>query len=538
MKKLNKIVAAILTGAVMTGCNDLNTQPQGSTITADQKAEVVRLDPAKAEASVSGLTAMLTSYGLLSGGASSDLQSDIGIPTLFIQMEMRGQDMYSIDHGYNWYNGAQTMTDGINNTQGAYNVWGYSYKFIRASNEIIASTKSAVESTETSKDIMTAKFYAAQGYGFRAFAYFYLAQSYQFTYKGNEQALCVPILTEENSDKAAVEGAPRATVQQVYDLILSDLDTAIKCLDNNTAGAGKGKYFISKAAAHGLRARVNLVMNRWAEAAADAQTAIAAAGAPLSIEEAGKPGFNVIDDHNWIWGIKVSETDRVVTTGICNFPSHMGSFSNGYATAVGAWKWISATLYAKIPTTDVRKGWWLDSEGNSVNLTAEQLAYLKEKRASARVQVKFAPYKGELDTGTNASDIPMMRVEEMYLILAEAQGMLNPATGKETLVNFVQTYRDPAYTLDASTSEAVQNAVWNQRRIELWGEGLAYYDLLRLKKGIDRVGTGTPATCEYRIAADDPVLIYPIPESEVQVNSQINQKENVLGGIRPTPYQQ
>ncbi len=34
--KYTKIFAALLAGAMMAGCNDLDTEPQGNTITSDQ----------------------------------------------------------------------------------------------------------------------------------------------------------------------------------------------------------------------------------------------------------------------------------------------------------------------------------------------------------------------------------------------------------------------------------------------------------------------------------------------------------------------
>lgn len=37
MKNLNKLTAAIVAGTMLAGCNDLDIQPQGSTITSDQK---------------------------------------------------------------------------------------------------------------------------------------------------------------------------------------------------------------------------------------------------------------------------------------------------------------------------------------------------------------------------------------------------------------------------------------------------------------------------------------------------------------------
>lgn len=38
---------------------------------------------------------------------------------------------------------------------------------------------------------------------------------------------------------------------------------------------------------------------------------------------------------------------------------------------------VSRSLYDAIPTTDVRKGWFLDAEATSANLNAEQASYAK-----------------------------------------------------------------------------------------------------------------------------------------------------------------
>lgn len=75
-----------------------------------------------------------------------------------------------------------------------------------------------------------------------------------------------------------------------------------------------------------------------------------------------------------------------------------------------------------------------------------------------------------------------MRVEEMYLIKAEAEAMGgNLSGGKSTLENFVRTYRDPSFTSKANSAQDFQDEVWLQRRMELWGEGFSLFDILRLK---------------------------------------------------------
>ena len=150
--------------------------------------------------------------------------------------------------------------------------------------------------------------------------------------------------------------------------------------------------------------------------------------------------------------------------------------------------------------------------------------------------MKFAPYLDEIYTSTNANDIPLMRVEEMYLILAEAQAMAgDAAAGAATLQNFVTTYRDPSYVCNAKTAEAVQNAVWMQRRIELWGEGFSYFDIMRLKKGVDRRGAGFQAMYVYNIPAGDPALILRLPQAEIEGNIALKEEDNNPPVALPTP---
>jgi hypothetical protein len=218
----------------------------------------------------------------------------------------------------------------------------------------------------------------------------------------------------------------------------------------------------------------------------------------------------------------------------------MGSLNYGYAS-VGAWRKINAALYAQIPATDVRKGWWLNEEAQSPNLNAEQAAYVAKTGIPAYTQMKFGCYNDEVYTSTNANDIPLMRVEEMYLILAEAQAMAgDPATGAATLENFVKTYRDPEYTCAAKegqtlTAELVQDRVWFQRRIELWGEGFSYADMMRLKKDMDRRGAGFEAHTTFLIPTGSDALIYQIPHDEIESNDMLTEADNNPLADTPAP---
>jgi hypothetical protein len=155
--------------------------------------------------------------------------------------------------------------------------------------------------------------------------------------------------------------------------------------------------------------------------------------------------------------------------------------------------------------------------------------------------MKFGCYNDEIGTSTNANDIPLMRVEEMYLILAEAQAMAgDPATGAATLENFVKTYRDPEYTCAAKegqelTAALVQDKVWFQRRIELWGEGFSYADMMRLKKDMDRRGAGFEAHTTFLIPTGSDALIYQIPHNEIESNDMLTEADNNPLADTPTP---
>ncbi|MDE6290659.1 MAG: RagB/SusD family nutrient uptake outer membrane protein, partial [Muribaculaceae bacterium] len=226
-----------------------------------------------------------------------------------------------------------------------------------------------------------------------------------------------------------------------------------------------------------------------------------------------------------------AETDRVVTSGIINWPSHMGSLNYGYAS-VGAWRKCNIELFNSIPRTDVRRNWFLDADGFSAGLSDAQQAFCTDADIPPYTQMKFAPYQDELDTSTNANDIPLMRVEEMYYILAEATAM-SGGDGASILTSFVQPYRAPAYSF-AGRGSAVQEECWMQRRVELWGEGLTTYDFLRLKKPFDRRGGGWEPNLVYNVEPNDNVLIIPLPQSEINGNSKITEADNNPSAPMPT----
>lgn len=106
--------------------------------------------------------------------------------------------------------------------------------------------------------------------------------------------------------------------------------------------------------------------------------------------------------------------------------------------------------------------------------------------------LKFRPYKGnytDMNIGSHSA-YPLMRVEEMYFIEAEAKAHSSVREGLTLLENFMSKYRRPNYALvvnkDDVAKESAIKMIVEQKRIELWGEGLFFFDYKRLDMGVDR----------------------------------------------------
>ena len=542
MKKTYKFIysAAVVAALALTAssCTEsMDTEPQGSTLT---KEELER-NASSLDGLVKGMYSNMIEAEAITSWVGATRHYDFGYASTMMMMDNAGQDEVSPNTGYNWYRNNLRFNDRTDKSDITYFLWNQQYKNISQANAIISATESSY------KDNSAAAAARGKALAMRAFCYLNLAQMYQFTYKGHEDALCVPIVKETTTAEQASDN-PRATVKDVYDFIMDDLNNAVTLLN----GASRsGKADIDQQVAYGLRARTELVMQNWKAAADDAAKA-AEGYTPLSREDAAQPGFNDISASNWIWGMDVNETSDIVQTGILNFPSMMSSFTgNGYSPSY-AYRAINSKLWNEIPSTDVRKGWWLDSKFNSpivnpdylINTGKQVYVFSSTSKDDDHLfalwkvpylNVKFGAYQNKYGNETNACDVPLMRVEEMILIQAEAKAMSGDvAGGKKILEDFVRTYRDPDYTCNATTAEGVQEAVWFQRRVELWGEGFSYFDIMRLKKPIDRRGANYEASVTYNIPAESKIMLWIIPEDEVNNNKALQGKNNEIVAV-PTP---
>ena len=501
-------------------------EPMGSVITSEQRDKLLADDETNYSALNDGM------YTLLGSGSSTNF----GWPAYFIMDDSRTADFVTIkpSAGYSYFGPCAMYQDNTASSGFVSSRWGRSYSLIYSANQLLKTLAFA----DPDEKNPTFNYYRAQALGLRAFAYSFLIQSFQFTYAANPDAPGVPILTEENMDSAAIYGEPRSSVQKVYDKIFSDLDKAIELMSDNSKASREDKRFIDINVINGLYARASLLTHDYVNAASYAQKVIdSGLFTPLSAEECKKPGFSDINASNWIWGVYY---DTNTVANLYNFASMVNSWASGY-TQSGQWILINPPLFDAIFPDDPRKLWWISPDGESAadyytgtsnDLGLSPTEYIEYYQIPTYANVKFATYNNVLGQSTNAADIPLMRIEEMYYILAEAQALGgNLSQGVQTLNNFVTNYRwtpGSEYIFQAAGQEEFINEIWFQRRVEFWGEGISYFDLLRLQKTMDRRERNSIWTdsddiyglnnCAYVIPSGENILILQIPVSEIDNN--------------------
>ena len=520
--KIYKISTMVLGGLMLASCSDIDEQIySGGAFSKEQSQDIVNAIPTRVEATFNGMFTFMgnpaQNYGTRFSSARAD---DFGFIMMALSQDFEGADMIGADNGYNWFSAACEYSSRTPSYANPYIRYVTPYTLIGMVKDILATIP---EDTEDASLINM----KAQAKTLRAYSYLSLAPYFQGSYETSKDKPCVPVL----SDTVDVTNNPRATVEQVYNVIVEDLTWSIDHLDETRSS----KAYVNANVAYGLRARAYLAMGKGAEAAADAEKAMQGYE-PASIAEVSVPTFCDMEEHNWIWAIDITD-DQANYFPYATAPSWLSAFcGDGYGAACGTTAMINKLLWDKIPATDVRKGWWIDENLHSPNwadLTwgtakGDEIANLVLDDGS---KVALPPYtnikfgmKSGVGSTLNNNDWPLMRVEEMILIQAEGYAISgNEAKAKEILTNFVKTYRDPSYTIPSGRT--LRDEIWFQRRVELWGEGFAVSDARRLNKPIVRFHgpntTNYADAFQFNIAADDGWLNMRFPQSEKDNNSAI-----------------
>jgi len=534
MKNVKILLISTATTALLAGCAKEEV-PQDSIVSSAQAAESI-------EASAAGLSAWMNKLDVLDLGDADLEHWDFGYGSLILAREFMGQDFTNRLAHNQWGSWIRIMSH-FPESSVTRLPWRWYYQMIFAANAVIGRVpdlEAASASDRASVGI---------AYTNRAMAYFDLVRLYiEGRYTDTPEGRSVPIVTEGMTQEVTSNN-PRAAASKVYELILSDLETAASCFEGYSRGGDVNVP--DGSVVEGMLARVYLEMGEWANAKSHAATA-RAKYTPLTEAQwrDRANGFNTPNSNNsWMWCFSMSANDEVVQTGIVCWVGHMVNECDWTYTAAGNFTMIDAHLYSLIPDTDFRKNSWIDPRGEIPNDSDWLVEADDEPMGDTElypgemyydhVSLKFRPGSGE-HLGYmigNSVSVPLMRMEEMMLIEAEAAGRIALADGKALLDAFGKL-RDPGYQSKATSVEEFVDEVWLQRRIELWGEGFAPFDLKRLNKPVIRgyVGTNHNPNARYNTTEMPVWLNFVIPSTEVNANDGISSPdENNPSPQTPTP---
>lgn len=468
----------------------------------------------------------------------------------------------------NWHYGTIPATG---SNRGIYPSYLY-YGYIKTVNDIIGliNPEDMTEGQKRNLGIC---------YAYRALYYMDLVSIMEFKYPTDPKVkavfvqpendltnLGVPIVTEKTTSEEASNN-PRATVDEVYDLILSDLAKAEEYLDGFVPSdiiqpSTAVVYGLYAKAYTNLACRVNTAAKYkdaatyWKNAYDYADKAITASGCtPLTEAQWTDPvnGFNNRTSQNsWMWATTISPSNTNAMTASFYF-----SMIFGTETTFSAYGWrvgrsLDRKMYEKLSDNDFRKKSWLnpsffyestnqvegepylverDEAGNFLNnkwangsghggwkddynsFNEDRLDYKLSSSASwirsritkgngfqawpwLYVNIKFRPAGGVYDNRLEgaATDYPIMRVEEMHFLKAEAALHCKGVETANGLLEDIVKTRNSEYTCNATTEQEFMDQYNFQKQIEFWGEGINYFDAKRLELGIHRGYKGT--SCE------------------------------------------
>lgn len=491
MKKLS-LLAVLAVALLFAGCSDVLEDVDPSTSISDEEA-------VSTEEGVDLLRASL--YSTMRGSFAFTTQNLVG-PGAFAD-ESRTRT------GATRFQDLNTAV-GTSGTSHLTN-YGPAFNLIQNANVIIGGIEDGV------LDQGTLDQYRGEALALRAYAYHNLVRAYGYEPGNFDQGpegnwdLAVPLRTEPVFEIDDVDERPRATVDEIYEQIFTDLQEASDLLAGTI-----NETFVNETFVEGLKARAHLYAGNWEEAAEHAENAInmgpALVDSPTGIADMFFEGGG--DHPEALFKIEVNPNTEPIA----------GSNVNDGLAAYTSIQWTAqlptVALLSLYDEDDYRLGApVLDDDGElTTDPQTGTIAYEggwfrpcfntvggNQQGCDAVNELGLTTTKWNGDKGNLADDIPLMRVSEMYLIYAEARARAenDPNAGADVLQALRDARNAGDIPAEALTSmEAFEDEILDERMRELNFEGHRYWDLKRLGRDIPQVdGSIKMAANSFRILA-------------------------------------
>jgi len=484
----------VATSFITGSCSDefLNPVRDSRVLTSEEIEDASNNNPALIAGTLDGIY----SFMIEPEGVTGSRDYDLGQKGVDIFTDIVSGDMALSNNSYGWYQNVANLVSTVDyNRDENYIIWFYYYKIISTASLVINQVggNDVTPSTPENRHIM------GQAKALRAYAYFYLTQLYQRSYDPAQ-----PILPFNDGTQLIYSKVPAS---QIFDFIEEDLTDAITLLDDYSRDQ---KHKINKDIAKGLLAYSYAASDRNAEAKVLAEEIINSGSysltttAQLAYPGLGS-GFNNVNTPSWMWGM-----DLTADMGhqLLDWWGQVDYFTYSYAWA-GDRKSIDSNLLALIPVGDVRRTQF-GTSGTTNRMPINKF---------------FDPNRVAGGQYNITTDLIFMRIEEFYLLSAETAAKSgDEATAKTRLKQLLALRLGSQANADAAvnplTGNALQTFIYQQTRIEFWGEGKTYLALKRNKATVTR-GTNHVFRAGQTFAYDIDEMSFQIPRKEMDNNLQI-----------------
>ena len=503
MKKIKILLLIVI--ASLTSCSEdfLDVNPT-LTLSAEQVAEASEINPAVGAGTLLGVYENLYRRG--SGGTTA--QEDFGITSHYMNTDILCADMAHLGKSFSRQRDISELTATEDPTNGNNaRAWRFLYRIVNLTNLII----DANGGEDVVPESATGKHNLGQAFALRGYAYYNLIHFYV----NDISDLSKPVLPIYRSANDLEQ--PKSTLQEVFDITLSDLLNAETLLEGFNRS---DKIEINQDVVRGLIANTYGALNNWPQTEIYAKKVVDA-GYPIMTadevallpgEDGSVGGFNDINAHNGImWGINITAAGQGLAS-LFSWWGFMDTYSYAYA-AVGNHKGIDAGLFSQMRPDDIRRHQF-DTPRYADLRPDGKFYYLGAHLSNFR---NFSGPQVNID-----SDSHYMRVSEFYLLHAEAAAENgNYSASRTSLKALLDLRLDDSSYIDALPDSQLADEAALQARLELWGEGKSYFIMKRRRETRTR-GTNWLDFAGESYSHNDERLTYEIPQNEIIGNPNIS----------------
>ena len=323
----------------------------------------------------------------------------------------------------------------------------------------------------------------------------------------------VPAVTTVVTNEQARE-IPRATEEEIYQLIIADLKDAISKLPL-PADIAYGRA--SQAAAVALLAKVYVYQENWSEA----KTYLEKLFSDYS--------YSLVSEYGDLFEVQTEENSEVIFSIPYVAGTDGQNLTYALAPIYGIKDVISNGSRVSRPTWDLHTKFEPGDSRFDVTISEYQLTFNAVSPDEAYWYPYFNKWVVPSEPNSSGLDIPVLRLGDMVLLYAEVLYRLNQPQAALDQINRIRerAFGDTAHNYelaDISSDDAFLDVLLLERRLELAVENSRWFDLVRTGRFIEELaqyeaeynpGSGTAVNVTVNV---QPYMKhFPIPWEQIQL---------------------